>query len=155
MSGVMSCHLAAHYVLSALKERDLSASPLKLIKLVYISHGYHLAFHKKPLLREHVEAWRYGPVIPEIYYAVKEFKGAPVPLDLFAGYLETAEAVGPESPNLVKEVIAAYGKFDGLQLSAATHKDGTPWHTVYRGKGDRAVIPNSLIQEYYEKLATQ
>lgn len=42
---------------------------LKLIKLVYI----HLGVNKKPLIRENVEAWKYGPVIRSVYDAFKGY----------------------------------------------------------------------------------
>src|SRR5882762_236012 len=47
-------------------------TPLQLIKLVYIAHGWYLALTQKPLISEQAEAWQYGPVIPSLY---QEFKG--------------------------------------------------------------------------------
>src|ERR1700680_3484243 len=45
-------------------------TPLKMQKLVYFAHGWHLALTGRPLLSEPIQAWEYGPVIPTIY---KEF----------------------------------------------------------------------------------
>ena len=38
---------------------------LKLIKLVYIAHGWHLGVNKKPLIREDVEALEVRPRYPK------------------------------------------------------------------------------------------
>ena len=47
-----------------LGERDgvSDITPMKLLKLVYIAHGWHLALSegKKPLVNEASEAWKYG-----------------------------------------------------------------------------------------------
>ena len=50
-------------------------TPLQVIKMVYIAHGYSLAILGEPLVEEAVEAWRYGPVLPSVYYAAKRYGG--------------------------------------------------------------------------------
>ena len=55
-------------------------TPLHLVKLVYISHGWVLGFHGIPLIRESVEAWKYGPVIPAVYHRYKPFGGSHINL---------------------------------------------------------------------------
>jgi uncharacterized phage-associated protein len=37
--------------------------PMKIQKLVYLAHGWHLALHGPALIKQQVEAWPYGPVI--------------------------------------------------------------------------------------------
>ena len=46
-------------------------SNLKLQKLAYYSQGFFGAIYDKPLFNERVEAWTYGPVIPELYHEYK------------------------------------------------------------------------------------
>ena len=48
-------------------------TPLKIQKLVYIAHGWHLAIYEEPLIVELVEAWKWGPVIPLLYHEFKNF----------------------------------------------------------------------------------
>lgn len=56
--------------------------------------------------------------------------------------------------NLISAVLKAYWEFTAWQLSAITHKSGTPWDKVYNDdNGVGAIIPNGVIKEYYEKLA--
>ena len=46
-------------------------SPMKLQKLVYYAHAWHLAFLGQPLIREEVQAWKFGPVIPDVYFNIQ------------------------------------------------------------------------------------
>ena len=47
-------------------------TPLQVIKMAHIAHGYSLAIHNEPLVDEAVEAWKYGPVVPSLYYRAKK-----------------------------------------------------------------------------------
>jgi uncharacterized phage-associated protein len=48
-------------------------TPLQLIKLVYIAHVF-----QSPLITDRVEAWKYGPVIPDLHHAMKGYRAASV-----------------------------------------------------------------------------
>ena len=48
-------------------------TPLHINKLVFFSHGWNLGILETPLINEDVEAWKYGPIIPSIYYAFKKY----------------------------------------------------------------------------------
>ncbi|MCY4325860.1 MAG: DUF4065 domain-containing protein [Betaproteobacteria bacterium] len=145
--------LAGHYVLAACKQANISkVRPLKFLKLVYIAHGYHLALEGSPLINVPVEAWKYGPVIKELYLAVKKFGGKTIPFDLLAGYVREDGQDHSSYKQVISEVIASYGKYDGLVLSAATHREGTPWSIVYNRDGLDAPIGNDILKEYYKTL---
>lgn len=68
----------ANYLLDLADASGDPVSPMKLQKLLYYAHGWHLAVTDRPLLNEFVEAWRWGPVIPSIYHEFKEFGDAPI-----------------------------------------------------------------------------
>ena len=58
-----------------LEKSDLPAkgrlTQMKLHKLVYFAHGICLAVYNKPLIKDEIQAWQYGPVVPELVSARK------------------------------------------------------------------------------------
>ena len=74
----------ANYFLDKAKNAHRPLTPMKLQKLVYIAHGWHLALFDASLIRERVQAWRWGPVIEDLYHEFKEF--AKQPITRKAGY---------------------------------------------------------------------
>ena len=121
-------------------------TPLHLVKLVYITHGWMLGLYEIPLIREDVEAWKYGPVIPAIYHRYKPFGGYHINLPSKSRERDMSE----DQRELVDLVERGYRRFSAVQLSAMTHEKGSPWDVTVRKHGlTNAVIPVSLIRAYY------
>jgi uncharacterized phage-associated protein len=51
---------------------------------------------------------------------------------------------------IIKEVWQDYGDFSGLELSALTHRKGTPWSETWRDN-QFGVISDELIAEHYRR----
>ena len=128
---------------------------MQLLKLVYIAHGWNLAVYDRPLIREPVEAWAYGPVIADLYHGVKRWGAGPVQEPL-RGFFSHTEGFSKKEEALMSSVLEAYRDFDGLELSNLTHRRGTPWFTVYYDEGGKhkrhALIPGRLIREHFAWL---
>ena len=62
----------ANFFIEKSKASGVPVDPLKLQKLIYFAHGWHLAVTGEPLLDENVEAWPYGPVVPTVYHEFKK-----------------------------------------------------------------------------------
>jgi uncharacterized phage-associated protein len=138
-----------------LSKRDgVPVTNMKLQKLVYIAHGFALALHHEGLFREPVHAFQWGPVIPELYHAVKHFgrnaitEKIPVPAGELTIDLDDPNNIAAE---LVKMVWQKYGKYTAAQLSTLTHRDGTPWSQVWNDT-EYGVIPNDLTRYHYKSL---
>ncbi len=52
----------AHQILWIAYQPCKILTPMHLLRLVYISHGWMLAIYGRSLFHESVEAWKYGPV---------------------------------------------------------------------------------------------
>src|SRR5437867_1299935 len=63
----------ANEFLRAAWQSGRTLTNMQLQKLVYIAHGYTLAMTHDPLIRQSVEAWRYGPVIRDLYRALQKY----------------------------------------------------------------------------------
>jgi uncharacterized phage-associated protein len=150
----------ANYLVGKSLDTGASLTPMKLIKLVFIAHGWHLALYDDPLIADAVEAWKYGPVVPEVYQVFRHFKGDQITKQqsLFSsGKYFVPNVQDEEARLLLDQIWTLYGKLSGLQLSALTHKKGSPWDTVWNEHGGSAtlgaVIPNDIIRDYYRGIA--
>jgi uncharacterized phage-associated protein len=146
-----SARAVANEFLRLAEEDGRALTPLQIIKLVYIAHGWMLALYQRPLITDRIEAWKYGPVIPNLYHDVKGF-GA----DYIHGRLRDAlsQPLDPQERNLIRQVYNIYGQKNGVQLSELTHRSGTPWHiTTWRPDAMGVPISNDLIAEHYRRLA--
>ena len=144
---IYSAVQVADYIIHEARKGEEVHDKLKILKLVYLAHGIHLAVFDRPLFFETVEAWKYGPVVRTVYDQMGRRESHKIK-EPFAN---------PEMPQLDKDAVFSisqtlriYSKFDGLQLSSLTHKDGTPWKKSYRGAND--VISNDLIKHYFKRL---
>lgn len=130
-------------------ENQRPYTPMQIIKLVYVCHGWMLGLYRRPLILQPVEAWRYGPVISVVYQGVKQFGGSYVTgkIEAQAGDFNEIER------DLIEQVCAKYSHLSGIALSRLTHSAGTPWHTVWHKAGKNSIIPIDLIEEHYAQKA--
>jgi len=149
-----------------IQEHPGEISHLKLQKLVYISHGWHLGIYDTPLVEDELtEAWRHGPVFPSLYYSCKKFGSKPI--DKLVKDVDEKDGVpvlvvpkicDPRKINLLCGVWKGYGHLTGFDLSELTHRDGTPWFNTWEeNPGMRNLnIKNKDIENHYkEKLKSQ
>ena len=148
--GHASVAVANQFIKVAHSKKKPLCSLTKLIKLVYIAHGYYLALKDKNLIQEEVQAWAFGPVIPVVHNTFRRVPPVPEPLP------EAEHSGEPVKDTYTLEFIEAvhkgYGHLNYKEISELTHKKGTPWDIVYRRDGDKAKIENELIREYYSDL---
>jgi len=148
---VTSATTVANEMLKIAKRQGKHLTPMQLMKLVYIAHGWSLALLRRDLFSDRIEAWKYGPVLPSLYHATKSFGRNPIPHDLIDDDMDT-----PLEPNVqafLEDVFSKYGDISGVGLSNLTHRPGSPWDQVYRDGVMNIEIPDSLIREHYtEKL---
>jgi uncharacterized phage-associated protein len=140
--------------LAAQKGEQLT--PMQLIKLSYIAHGFSLAINRRPLLNESVEAWRYGPVVPSLYRRLKHYGSGRVDKPIapfFAGL--RAEKLDEDDRALIDTVFEKYGQFNGIQLSHLTHRAGTPWDVTYRPDEYGLDIDDKVIRTHYATLLSK
>ena len=160
----------ANFVLDLAERQQLDVTPMKLLKLIYFAHGWHLAIKGESLIDDHVEAWKFGPVVPSIYHSFKQCGMNPigqhraVELDMDAwrssrkiiSRTPTIEET-PSIKTFIEKILEVYGKLSALQLSNLTHQPDSPWYKVwYDGGGkDRpgADIPDDLIRDYFLRKA--
>jgi uncharacterized phage-associated protein len=124
-------------------------TPMQLLKLVFLCHGWMLGLYRRRLVSDKIEAWKYGPVIPALYHAVKHYKGGPIERLVSA----PRARLDPLEEHLIGEVYRMYGDWPGPALSHLMHLEGSPWDQIFQDDGWGLVIPNGVIRAYYERQA--
>jgi uncharacterized phage-associated protein len=142
---------------------------MKVLKLVYYGHGWYLAIADSALIDEAVEAWQWGPVIPSIYRAFKEYGNSKI-----TGYGSRTRFIRgsgsvDETPhletndsrvvNLLDKIWSIYGKYTPIQLSNMTHDPEGPWAKAvnscqkkYGHLMTHTEIPQDSIRDYFRCL---
>lgn len=145
--------IANAFIHKAQQEGDTDLTPMKLLKLVYIAHGWSLGLFNRPLFLEEVEAWKYGPVIRDLYRQVKQYGSSPIQHFLpetSNGHIQEVDQA------LIDKVWDVYGHQDGLTLSAITHQDGSPWSETWDDRGLHGlIIPTERIRDHYRDMVQQ
>jgi uncharacterized phage-associated protein len=133
--------LAKYFIKLASPEEEDFMTNLKLQKLLYYAQGFHLALYEKPLFSEQIEAWQYGPVVPEVYHLYKPFKSnaLPHPDDFNLDHYD------PETRELLDEVYDVYGQYTAPTLARLTHQE-KPWKTTPL----KQEITHSLMESYFK-----
>jgi len=150
----------ANYFIQKSMEIGELLTPMKLVKLVYIAHGWYLGLTGEPLINEAVEAWKYGPVVPSIYHTFKNYGGSPI--SQTASYITDSwqpveySLATPQLEPFLDRIWEVYHGYTGVELSAMTHQNDTPWQQIWESKGKFSLsetIPNDLIRVYYQTMA--
>lgn len=127
-------------------------TPMQVLKLVYIAHGWMLGLYGRPLIRDDVQAWQYGPVIPKLYNAMRSYGGGVVTSEITAPANDDLDG---QEEDIVRQVFELYGSKTGPALSRLTHADGTPWDLTYEPGSFGLVIPTDTIRDHYVRLAAK
>lgn len=136
---------------------------LGLVKRVYIAHGFSLALHDRPLIDtrfDHVEAWKYGPVIPSVYHSFKQYRNNPItqPTDVMEWDDKTYEPIfktpilqDNTARSVVEMVWKRYLLYSDNEMVTITHRNGTPWSVCYV-PDKNVIIPDEITALYYCRL---
>ena len=128
---------------------------MKVQKLVYFAHGWHLVIAGEPLLNEAIEAWRFGPVIPSLYRSLKYSGNQAITKPIETAAFDSALVNDPnkELGLFLKGIWNLYSPFTGIQLSNMTHEEETPWAKIAKEFGNQIpankVIDDQLIRTYF------
>jgi uncharacterized phage-associated protein len=112
---------------------------LKLQKLLYYCQGFALVLLGRPLFENVIEAWKHGPVVPDVYHEFKEW-GNGIITDLGPG---NPFALSDEERELIDEVYEVYGEYSALRLRNQTHNE-PPWQDAI-DRSDPTITKQALL----------
>ncbi len=138
----------ANKLLDLAESRGNQLTQLELLKLIYYCNGWMWGIHKEPLIRQPIKAWKYGPVVVDVYESIKHNGSDPIRDRLDADY----ESFSPEEESIIDQVYEKYGLRGAVTLIRYTHSRNGPWYNVWNGGGQYQTIPDDLIRDYFKTL---
>lgn len=124
------------------KERE-GITNLKLQKILYFAQAYYLAKFNKPLFNNTIEAWEYGPVIPDVYRKFKNYGDKPIISK------KDESTLSEKDKEILKEIWETFGGYSASRLVDISHAHA-PWKDAYASEDK--IISNKSLGEYYRPL---
>ena len=141
---MLNCHQVANYFLTKVNaEEGEVITNLKLQKLAYYVQSASLAFFEVPLFNEDLEAWKHGPVVPELYRSFKKHGSNSLP----RARNVAVDCYSPHDRKLMDDVYAFFGQFAAWKLRDMTHEE-TPWLEAYSVQG---IISPVSMRDYFRE----
>ena len=132
----------AKYIVTKCMNDGVPISNTQLQKILYVVQLTFLRERDEPLFAEDFEAWRLGPVIPDVYY---DFCGWGA-MKIRNKY--EFDEIAANKRATIDPVVATYRTFNAGTLVQITRCDGGAWRKVYgKGEGLRGKIPLKLMKE--------
>lgn len=151
-----------HFIIKYSNEKGYGVSNLKLQKLLYFVQAYFLISKSDgtPCFSERIEAWGFGPVVPEAYKEYKMFGANDIPdMESRIEYKEqdiwhtikrikyNDAVISEEDKKLIKEVVDKFSDSSASYLVELTHNQN-PWINAYVPSKNNT-ITNQSIKEYF------
>lgn len=134
----------AKYVVTKCVRDGVPITNLQLQKILYFIQCEFLKKTREPLFAENFEAWKLGPVIPEVYYAFCGYGAMKISREY------KFDAIAEEKQKLLDQKIDELRKLSASQLVSRSHEEGKAWSRVYgeHGEGLRGKITLEILKTY-------
>jgi uncharacterized phage-associated protein len=149
-----------NFLLANFDAVEFDLTNLRMNKLLFFIQAGALRHMPEGLIRNHFEAWQYGPVIKPVFDAFKIYKEGPITAP--AEYLDYAtgtrvpvsfDDIPEDHRKIIVHEFKAYSHFTTGQLVQLSHETNGPWDVVYRAHlADPTLsprIPNQLIRQHF------
>lgn len=133
-------NIIADYVIVYSDEHNYFLSNLKLQKLLYLIQAYFLISKNKPYFFNTIEAWDFGPVVPDVYSRYKVFGATTIPAPRFRNFNIT-----DCDQKLVNEVIEKFRRYTATDLMKLTQCQA-PWQEAFEYK---TLISIDSLRRYF------
>lgn len=130
----------AKYVINYCNEKQKPISNLKLQKILYFLWIDYFKATQQYLFSNEIYAWKFGPVVPDVYYEFCAYGGIPILRDF---NIEISDSV----KRIINQTIEKYIMLTPYQLVEKTHKPNTAWYETVNKVGLKEIIPFYLIKQ--------
>ena len=134
----------ARHIINYVNDQGGAVSNLKLQKLLYFVQGFFLILKGEPCFDSRIEAWNFGPVVPDVYFKFRSCGSCGIPAVDFADPIAGKDAL------LIDEVVDIFRKKSESALVSLVHGQD-PWKDAYGRPGMHKEIKNKAIKNYFEE----
>ncbi len=127
----------ASYIINYCCERNIKISNLKLQKLLYFTQTLFLISNRQVCFDAVIEAWDYGPVVPEVYRKYKMYGSMSIPEEN-----DYVNSIDEEDQDKINGMLSKMANMDAFDLVRITHKQD-PWIESYN-RVDRTITPEQI-----------
>lgn len=121
-------------------------SNLKLQKLLYYVQAAFLVETYTPAFQEPINAWRYGPVVEDVYFKYRIYADADIKK---LEEIPKGTMMRQDDFERIKKVVHSYQNYNGYDLIAKTHNED-PWRRNRpQDRYESVIINQDEIKRYY------
>lgn len=150
----------ARYVINRSYDIGRPVSNLKLQKILYFIQSEFLSDNGYPCFYEEIEAWDFGPVVPEVYYEFKRYGSSIITkidsyIDFSNGswnanrYQFTKDSISLQDRKRIDKMIDLCGQYTASQLVEITHNQ-LPWKKARQSPFNNIISKESILS-YFRK----
>lgn len=141
----MNANQISNYVISLTQNNpEENLTNLKLQKILYYLQGYYLAIYDEPLFEDEIEAWKYGPVVNDVYHSYKVYGDNSIIIpdfDFNFDYINNAQK------QFINKVYSYFRQFSAIKLMELTHSE-FPWISTF---GREAIMSKGSLKDFFEQ----
>lgn len=164
MRGTYLATDIARYIINYSNDKNYGVSNLKLQKLLYFVQAFFLVNNKEhcPCFSNQIEAWDFGPVVPDVYHEYKQYGSTDIPRissififdkdNPWDGKIINFDDsfIAGSHKKLINEVVDHFADYSATDLVARTHCQA-PWKNAYIPHQNN-IITNESILEYFNDV---
>ncbi len=130
----------AKYVINKCTIEKHPISNLQLQKILYFLQRKYIVDNGRVLFIDEIQAWQFGPVVPEVYYQYCGFGSMAIKMNYDID-------INDDDSGEINDIIEEKRCKNPWDLVEETHSEGKAWAAIYRnGIGNHMTIPVDLIR---------
>lgn len=149
----------ARYVINYCNDKDIHISNLKLQKILYFIQASFYLNKGRECFKENMEAWKYGPVVPEAYFEFRRYGSNNIPYIksyftqqensyFLREVIYSDDIIDDNDKEIIKNIIEECSNHTASELVDITHSQ-KPWKETYVN-GINKIIEKSILKSYFK-----
>jgi uncharacterized phage-associated protein len=134
------------YILAVAYENGDVVTNLKLQKLLYYAQAWYMVNHGgKKLFSDAIEAWKFGPVIKDVYDLYKFYSRNTIEEDI--------TKLEPDDRKFMDKFLSEFMDYSALSLGNMIHNE-LPWQEAFDEQNPygSSIISTDSMYSYYSRL---